>query len=158
MSHNQPCYCKSTASFTTCCQPYILNTTSAPTAEALMRSRFSAYVMGDYAYILRTYGQAQRQTLSLNILKESSENTQWLSLEVIQHKPQGDAAQVEFKAYYQVDSLYYVMHEMSDFEKVDGQWFYTTGTMLKGTGEHKPERNSVCLCGSGRKFKRCCGG
>jgi SEC-C motif-containing protein len=49
------------------------------------------------------------------------------------------------------------MHELSDFLLVDDQWFYTTGTMLKETGEYKQERNNACLCSSGKKFKKCCG-
>jgi SEC-C motif-containing protein len=64
---------------------------------------------------------------------------------------------VELKAYYQIDNQYYVMHELSDFELVDNQWFYTSGTMLDGTGEVKPQRNTPCPCGSGKKFKKCCG-
>jgi SEC-C motif-containing protein len=49
------------------------------------------------------------------------------------------------------------MHELSDFVFEAGKWLYTNGTILKGSGEFTPERNSHCLCGSGKKFKKCCG-
>ena len=68
-----------------------------------------------------------------------------------------NTAQVEFKAFYQVNGRYYLMHELSDFVRDDDKWFYTTGVMQKDSGEFSLGRNSQCLCASGRKFKKCCG-
>lgn len=157
MTSTQSCYCQSGQSYFGCCHPYIQKNKVAPTAEELMRSRFSAYVIQDYEYILNTYGQKQRAELSEFMLKQNSINTQWISLKVLKHLPKVTTAQVEFKAYYLVDKQYFVMHELSDFELVNGQWFYTTGTMLNETGEYKQGRNTPCLCISGKKFKKCCG-
>ncbi|MGJ8680925.1 YchJ family protein [Paraglaciecola sp.] len=150
------CYCGNSLSFTTCCQPFLQNLAQPSNAEALMRSRFSAYVLEDFDYILKTYGKEQRKDLTSLTLQKSAEGTQWLSLDVIQHVANDYTAQVEFKAYYKVDKLFYVMHELSDFELEDNQWYYTTGTMLEGTGEIKPQRNDPCPCGSRKKFKKCC--
>ncbi|MDU0355302.1 YchJ family protein [Paraglaciecola aquimarina] len=156
--HNQTnCYCQSGSSFVSCCQPYILGKQNPTTAEQLMRSRYSAYAIGNYTYILQTYGKKQRDAISVDELAKSSINTKWLALQVVQYLTKDTTAQVEFKAYYQVDSVYYLMHELSNFERVDNRWFYTTGNILKGSGQYKQERNDICLCGSGRKFKKCCG-
>ncbi|MCF2950384.1 YchJ family protein [Paraglaciecola aquimarina] len=151
------CYCNSGLTFSQCCQPYLQKTRNAPTAESLMRSRFSAYVRKDFEYILKTYAEEQRSKLSISELEQSAEDTHWLSLQVVDHSSKENSAQVEFKAYYQISNQYYVMHELSDFVRVNDCWFYTTGTMQQDTGEIKPERNSTCLCASGKKFKKCCG-
>jgi SEC-C motif-containing protein len=90
------CYCKSDVPFDRCCQPYILGKKSAPTAESLMRSRFSAYVIGDFEYVLKTYAEKQRSKLSVTELAKHSTDTQWLSLEVLNHAPKQHTAQVEF--------------------------------------------------------------
>ena len=122
-----------------------------------MRSRYSAYVIKNYHYILNTYATAQRTRLTVSELTHSAQDTQWLSLHVIAHHPQLKTAQVEFKAFYQLNHDYYVMHEVSDFVYEAGKWLYTKGEIQKGSGEFFPERNSQCLCGSGKKFKKCCG-
>ena len=123
-----------------------------------MRSRFCAYVIKDYPYIIKTYASAQRTKLIVSEIADSTADTQWLSLQVLAHYPQDNTAQVEFKAFYIVDNSYYVMHELSDFIIETGKWFYTSGTMQRGTGVFTPQRNSQCLCNSGKKFKKCCGG
>jgi SEC-C motif-containing protein len=151
------CFCGNAFTFEQCCQPIINGKVDAKNAEALMRSRFTAYVIKNYQYILQTYSSAQRAKLTVNELTESSQGTRWLSLQVLTHSPQKNAAQVEFKAFYQVDSSYYVMHELSNFVFEAGRWLYTEGEMQKGSGKFTPERNSQCLCASGKKFKKCCG-
>lgn len=151
------CFCGNEFTFEQCCQPIISGEADARNAELLMRSRFSAYVIKDYQYILQTYASAQRAKLTDNLLADSACNTQWLSLQVLAHRSQKNIAQVEFKAFYQIDERYYVMHELSDFIFDAGKWLYTNGVMQKGSGEFLPERNTQCLCGSGKKFKKCCG-
>jgi SEC-C motif-containing protein len=129
----------------------------AKNAEALMRSRFTAYVLKNYQYILDTYSSAKRTHITISELSDSAQDTQWLSLQVLTHHCQTHTAQVEFKAFYQVHHTYYVMHELSGFIFESGKWLYNHGTMQKGSGEFSPERNSQCLCRSGKKFKKCCG-
>ncbi|MEP1446940.1 MAG: YchJ family protein [Paraglaciecola sp.] len=153
---NKNCFCGNKISFENCCQPIIAGKVEADTAEKLMRSRYSAYVTEDYAYILRTYAFEQRADLTVNILADSAKDTQWLSLQVLKHLPHAANAQVEFKAFYKVERQYFVMHELSDFVLIDNKWFYTSGSILKNSGVFEPQRNSQCLCGSGKKFKKCC--
>jgi SEC-C motif-containing protein len=151
------CFCGNPFPFEQCCQPIINGKVEAKNAEALMRSRFTAYMLKNYQYILDTYTSAKRTNLTIKQLSESAQDTQWLSLQVLAHQSQTHTAQVEFKAFYQVHNVYYVMHELSDFILESGKWLYNHGAMQKGSGEFSPERNSQCLCGSGKKFKKCCG-
>ncbi|WP_299071535.1 YchJ family protein [uncultured Paraglaciecola sp.] len=151
------CFCGSGLTFEQCCQGLINGEVAAKNAEALMRSRFSAYVIKNYQYILLTYASTQRAQLTVSELANSSLDTHWLSLQVLAHHVQKSTAQVEFKAFYQVDNGYFVMHELSDFVFEAGKWLYTSGVIQNGSGKFFPERNSQCLCASGKKFKKCCG-
>lgn len=157
MTTNEACPCRSGKRYADCCMVFHQYLKHAPDAEALMRSRFSAYAKGQYDYVFNTYGLAQKARLSEREIAEAAHNTQWLSLAVLQHTAQIQEAQVEFKAFYRVGKQFFVMHERSNFENSDGRWFYTTGTMLNGTQELKPKRNDLCPCGSNRKYKKCCG-
>jgi SEC-C motif-containing protein len=151
------CFCGNKFTFEHCCQPLIEGKVVAKNAEVLMRSRFTAYVIKNYQYILQTYAAAQRAKITISDLARSAKETRWLSLQVLAHHVKTNTAQVEFKAFYQVHNSYYVMHESSDFVFEAGKWLYTNGAMQKGSGEFTPERNSHCLCASGKKFKKCCG-
>ena len=151
------CFCGKILVFEECCQPVIDGKLNAKDAEALMRSRFTAYVINDYQHIFKTYTPAHRATLTINQLATSAQDTRWLSLQVLAHQTQADTAKVEYKAFYKVGDSYFVMHELSSFVFETGSWLYTDGIMQKGSGEYTPERNSQCLCGSNKKFKKCCG-
>ena len=151
------CFCGNHLTFEQCCQPIISDKINPQNAEQLMRSRFTAYVIEDFPYILQTYASQQRLGLTVSQLADSAQGTKWLNLKVLAHHPHPNTAQVEFKAFYQADRRYYVMHELSDFVLEDDRWCYTTGVIQKDTGEFSPERNSQCLCSSGKKFKKCCG-
>jgi SEC-C motif-containing protein len=151
------CFCGNTLAFEQCCKPIIDGQLNAKDAEALMRSRFSAYFINDYQYILKTYTPANRSKLTIKELATSAQDTQWLSLQVLAHQTQEKMAKVEFKAFYKMGDSYFVMHELSGFVFEAGNWLYADGEIQKGSGEYTPERNSQCLCGSTKKFKKCCG-
>lgn len=156
MNFIKRCFCGNEIAYEKCCQPVIDGQVNAKDAEALMRSRFTAYVEKNYPYILQTYAAKQQIGLSVSQLADSAKDTKWLSLDVLAHHSKQNTAQVEFKAYYQIDGHYYVMHELSDFVFEENKWVYTTGFIQKESGEFAPQRNSQCLCGSGKKFKKCC--
>ncbi|MFQ3249900.1 MAG: SEC-C motif-containing protein [Glaciecola sp.] len=154
------CYCCSELDFADCCQPIIANM-SASNPEQLMRSRFSAYVLKNYEYILASYAPTQAKALSVNSLKESAADTVWLQLKVLNsavsdEEGTGQQGTVEFIATYSVDGEFFKMHELSNFIKQDERWFYTTGEMKEQTGQFLPNRNEPCPCGSGKKYKKCC--
>jgi SEC-C motif-containing protein len=149
------CYCGSKRLFSDCCLPYIQGLKTAPDAEALMRSRYSAYATGAMDYILSTYAKVQRNKLSLQDLQ--GDDTHWCKLDVLKAKNKGDKAQVEFCAYSQQGSNYFLLHELSDFCKEDRQWRYVQGHIYADSGAYAQKRNDPCLCNSGLKFKKCCG-
>jgi SEC-C motif-containing protein len=112
-------------SYAKCCKPYH-DGENAPDAEKLMRSRYSAYVLKNESYLLKTWHISTRPQ---EPLFNNSENQQWLELQVKQFKTGEDqkTAQVEFIAIYKINGKAYRLHEISDFVLEDGQWFYVDG-------------------------------
>ena len=153
IGESEQCPCGSGQAFTACCEPYILGKSLPPSAEALMRSRYSAYATKHYPYILLTYAESEKQNLDIESLKTHDQQTQWKRLEIIRAKDN----EVEFKAYYMSSGDYYCMHERSQFVQENEHWLYQSGEMLQQTGKLDISRNSICPCGSKKKFKRCCG-
>lgn len=118
------CYCDSGLSFMECCQPYILGVRKAPTAEALMRSRYSAYAVHNADYLWATTAPKERRNHTKADILEWARSNQWLKLEVIK----ATDTTVEFKAYYLDDMLMaQVHHEKSTFMKEGDMWFYVRG-------------------------------
>ncbi|WP_342751350.1 YchJ family protein [Bowmanella denitrificans] len=151
------CYCDSKLAFARCCEPLLKGKLLAPTAEALMRSRYCAYVLGDFQYILNTYSQAKRRDLSLAVLQQDANETQWLALQVESHQLTEPGATVQFSAFYRYDGQLYKLHELSRFIIEEGHWRYVDGQMLDDCGKLRLGRNDSCFCGSNKKFKQCCG-
>jgi SEC-C motif-containing protein len=87
--------------------------------------------------------------------KQWASSVQWLGLNVISIPKSGQKDQgfVEFAARFKQDGKLQFIHEFSEFSLTNGQWFYVDGKPGKAPG-----RNDSCLCGSGKKFKKCCGG
>jgi len=112
------------------------------TPEDLMRSRYEAFVKMDGEYLSRTTTQKTSTDMS------SYKNIQWLRLDVLNAYDNV----VEFKAFYSEDGEMQVLHEKSIFVEVDGEWKYDSGEMFAA----KIERNDICPCGSGKKYKKCC--
>ena len=107
-----------------CCGPYHAGAV-APDAECLMRSRYSAFVRGDQAYLLATWHASTRPTtLELEMA------TKWLGLEVKQHRATGEhCAEVEFVARFRVAGRALRQHECSRFVREDSRWFYLDGSV-----------------------------
>jgi SEC-C motif domain protein len=106
-----------------CCGPFLAGA-AAPTAEQLMRSRYTAYVLGRVAYVLATWHASTRPAeLSLDAHK-------WLGLEVRSHALTGpDEAEVEFVARFRVGGKAVRQHEHSCFVREAGRWFYLDGKL-----------------------------
>lgn len=153
MSDNELCHCGSGHLSEECCLQYMSGPLNAPTAEALMRSRYTAYVLGDEAYLLTSWFHATRPE-KLNLQQA---NINWSGLTIC--KTQGGKAGdqrgvVEFIAKYVEAGKAAQVHESSRFIYQQGRWFYVDGDLIS---ENKIARNAECSCGSGKKFKRCCG-
>lgn len=153
------CPCQSDLPFAACCGP-ILNGAPAPTALALMRSRYTAYARGDVAYLARTLAPEHRAGFDMADVSAGMKTTQWLGLEILDTTAGGtdeDTGIVEFLARFQAQGQNHALHERSRFrrDEKDG-WVYVDGeTALQPV--KKPRRNDPCPCGSGKKFKQCCG-
>ena len=123
-STDTPCPCGQTKSYTACCGDFHAGR-RAPTAEALMRSRYSAYVLSLEAYLLATWHASTRPS-SLELAEDTS--TRWLGLEIRRHELTGhDSAIVEFVARYRIAGRAQRLHEVSRFLCEDGRWYYLDG-------------------------------
>lgn len=119
------CHCGNQQTFDDCCGAIISGNKTASTAEQLMRSRYSAFVVQDKAYLLASWHPDQRP-LELDFDPQQ----QWIGLKIVR-KEAGQAGDetgvVEFVARYKLQGKAYRLEEVSQFECVDGQWLYTTG-------------------------------
>ena len=122
----QTCPCGSGRPLSDCCAR-LHGGLPAPSAEALMRSRYSAFVLGLEGYLRATWHVSTRpQSLSL------PDAHKWLGLSIKRHETVGDAAQVEFVARFRVGGgSAQRQHERSRFvREPDGRWYYVDGEML----------------------------
>jgi SEC-C motif domain protein len=118
-----PCRKKSeTAAYADCCQPYHRGLRVAPTAEALMRSRYAAFVTRDAAYVSATWHHSTRPASM-----DFAPSQEWLSLQVRAASGSGDSATVEFVARSRIGGASNVLHEVSRFVREHGRWFYVDG-------------------------------
>ncbi len=117
------CPCGSAAPYEECCGRYIEKGVNPPTAEALMRSRYSAYVKGLPGYIAKT----ALEPSSVEEIEKAIKETEFTSLQVVETKRGGVLDKkgiVEFKARYITGTTEGVLHERSAFVKRKGVWFY----------------------------------
>ena len=159
------CPCGTGRAYSECCEPYITGKAQAPTAEALMRSRYSAYVEHAIDYIINTCVRKGKDDIDYQSTKDWSEKSTWLGLNIISCE-KGSAADtegtVEFQASYESDGLKDLHHERAQFKKGSGgEWLYDEGHVIPKTiirAAPKTGRNDPCPCGSGKKYKHCCYG
>ncbi len=109
----RPCPCGS-ASYDECCGRLHRGEQQAGTAEELMRSRYSAYAVGDADYVWRTWHPRTRPEQV-----EPDPETRWIRLEIVE----ASEDTVEFRAHHDRGAL----HERSRFEQRGGRWFYVDG-------------------------------
>jgi SEC-C motif domain protein len=123
-----PCPCGSPLALNVCCGRYHAGPQHllAPTAEALMRSRYAAYTLGLHDYLLATWHASTRPAT----LEPDPPGLKWLGLEVRRHAQQSDAqAIVEFVARSKLGGRAQRLHETSRFVREGGRWFYVDGDL-----------------------------
>ena len=135
-----------------------MGTADAPTAEALMRSRYTAYTFDDYDYVIRTTHSSTRPSKEYF---DDQVDIEWSGLEIVDTVAGGEndsEGEVEFIARYRLKGNVLNQHERSQFVKERGKWFYVDGEFVKGppVRSDKVGRNHLCPCGSGKKYKKCC--
>lgn len=166
------CPCGSKLEYSQCCEPFINGKSPAPTPEALMRSRYSAYVKVAPKYLKETLAPESRHDFQEKDVLEWAKSAEWVGLQIL--KAEGN--QVEFIAKYKAQGKVLEHHEVSTFRKEGGVWYFVDGESHvheegKGHEHHaqakaqkpvlraepKIGRNDPCKCGSGKKYKKCCG-
>lgn len=157
-----PCPCCSRKEYSMCCGP-LLAGRPAPTAEALMRSRYTAYSVEDFAYIEQTCAGEAALAFNREEAARSAGGTEWLGLtiEATTGGAESDTTgTVTFTARYRQHGRLAALSETSEFRRIMGAWRYIRGDVTlssKKAPALQIGRNDPCLCGSGRKYKKCCG-
>ena len=142
------CLCGTKKEFKECCKPLISREKVPKNALELMRSRYSAYVVADGAYLVYSTIKENRYENDIALIEEFSNSVRWLKLDILDT----NESQVEFKAYYRDEEEIKVLHERSNFVYENGLLKYKDGELYNT----RVQRNEICPCGSGKKFKRCC--
>lgn len=157
-----PCPCGTGEEYNKCCAPFIENKMLPDTAEQTMRSRYVAYVLNDMDYIESTHHPKTVKEFDKKESADWSENAQWLGLEILntdKGEKEDSEGIVEFACQYEWDGKEKTHHEISEFKKKDGKWYFYDAKLLGQPierAEPKVGRNDPCPCGSGKKFKKCC--
>jgi SEC-C motif-containing protein len=145
-------------------RPFLSGQSKPATAAELMASRYVAYATGAIDYLLETHDPKTRATVDRNAAVSWSKDSEWHGLEIVrteQGGPTDETGEVEFIARYSRGGGEHVHHELAQFRRIDGRWFF-----VDGKGIAKPPvirsgpkigRNDPCPCGSGKKYKKCCG-
>lgn len=166
----QSCPCGSSKRYQDCCNPLHIHVDSgqvvARTPEQLMRSRYCAFVLKNFDYILKTHHPEYLNGLTLASLN-TGPHPHWLGLEVLSsseipaHNSQAANqaiaeprhGTVTFKAWYKLEGEIDAIYECSEFIYQTGRWYYSQGQQMTAK---LPGRNDPCVCHSGKKFKQCC--
>jgi SEC-C motif-containing protein len=156
------CPCGSGKTLDDCCGP-IIKGGAAPSPEAMMRSRYSAYALRETQHLESSLAPEAKKDFDMKSTEQWANSTEWLGLSILSISG-GTAAdqegRVEFVAKFRQDGAEHAHHENSRFRKIGGNWLYVDGQIIRNpvvrTGP-KVGRNDPCPCGSGKKHKQCCG-
>ena len=159
------CPCGTGEPLESCCAPLIDGSERATRAEQLMRARYTAHVQGAMDFILATHHPATRTEIDEEATARWAEESEWLGLEILGVEDGGaddESGRVEFTARYRDGARRrHVHHELGVFERYHGQWYFRDAEMPSVNpfrrDAPKQGRNDPCACGSGRKYKKCCG-
>jgi SEC-C motif-containing protein len=153
------CPCGSGRDLDDCCGPIVAGV-AASSPEALMRSRYTAYVLGKIDHIERTHVAEIRGDFNRAEAARAAAEVEWLGLDVRQASETDDAGSVEFAIRFRRAGQELTQHEVSSFRRVEGHWLYAGGQVSAKPPPRevvKIGRNEPCPCGSGKKYKKCCG-
>lgn len=154
------CPCHSGREFEECCAPIIAGEIPAPNPEALMRSRYTAFCRDEMDYLQGSLVEEHRSEFNADDVRRWNKETDWLNLEILETDTDGDTGMVCFRVSFRHKGGTQSLTERSRFVRRDGRWFYLEGEYETETVRHespKVGRNEPCPCGSGKKFKKCCG-
>ena len=160
--NNRTCPCSSGVSFADCCEQIINGERESQTAEELMRARYAAFATGAIDFIVATTHSRTRREINIQYIREWSQTSTWRGLQIIDTKlVDNNKAYVSFDAQYTQAGKDQSHKEKGLFERENGRWRFVTGEDLKNPTVRyetpRTGRNEPCPCGSGRKYKKCCG-
>lgn len=157
------CPCGSQKEYLACCGLFIEKHHRPENPESLMRSRYSAYTLTKIDYIKATMCGKSLEGFDELEAANWAKQVQWSGLQVVKSyidEQNAHIAYVEFIASYWEQGKKNSLHELSKFEFINDQWFYTEGCQPQVKTKIKKTtiaRNSLCPCGSQKKFKNCHG-
>ncbi|MAL83253.1 MAG: Zn-binding protein [Idiomarina sp.] len=122
MKMTEPCPCGLDKTYQDCCFAYHSGEATAQSPEALMRSRYSAFVGRLASYLEATWHSSSRPPLL-----DLSDSPNWLKLQVISSSVDQNKGQVHFRAFYKDGNDVAFMEEQSDFVQENGKWYYLDG-------------------------------
>lgn len=149
----QLCPCGSGLEYSLCCQPYLSAAQHPQRPSQLMRSRYTAFVKQNADYLVASWHESRRHPSLKSEISSGFGDTEWLGLTIYEEAEGKDANEgfVSFVARFQENGKQSAIIERSRFVRESGQWYYIDGL--------RPQfgRNDPCPCGSGKKYKKCCG-
>jgi SEC-C motif-containing protein len=159
------CPCGSGETYAACCEPIIKGERAAATAEQLMRARYTAYTQVEMDFLESSLHPDSREGSDPEGARDWAENSEWHGLTIVDVQDGGEddeTGRVEFIASYEYEGEDQQYHEVAEFARADGAWHFVEGrpAVKKPVVREEPKvgRNDPCPCGSGKKYKRCCGG
>jgi len=164
MKNEDTCPCNSGKTFGECCGPVIAGEKKAESAEALMRARYASYVTGDVGFLRESATKSVQEEFDEEASTAWSKTAKWHGLEILRTEGGGKGDKsgvVEFRALYTANGEFCNHHEVAKFVKERDGWKFEDGELVGETPivreEPKIGRNDPCPCGSGKKYKKCCG-
>ncbi|WP_179337589.1 YchJ family protein [Winogradskyella ludwigii] len=121
------CHCGNDKTYKACCEVFHRNNGKTNTAEQLMRSRYSAFVLADGNYLMATHHSSTRPIKEKKAIVKWAKSVQWIRLEVLEttNGTENDTeGTVTFNAYFFENGNVDIIHEKSAFVKEDNRWFY----------------------------------
>jgi len=158
------CPCGSDKPYSECCESIIKGEQPAQSPEAVMRARYSAYAQNETDYLLNSLHPDKRDDHNPEETRRWAESAEWHGLEIVNTEgggPEDTEGDVEFRATFTHKGERQTHHELAHFQKEDDTWYYLEGEPVKPETYvregPKIGRNDPCPCGSGKKYKKCCG-
>lgn len=159
------CPCGSGLALDDCCGRFLSGGEAPPTAAELMRARYTAHTLVDLDFIEGTHDPESREDIDREATARWARRAEWLGLEIVAAEAGGAAdarGTVEFVAHFRERGERRRHHEVARFRRGgDGHWLYVDGEAPEAGTVRRQQprvgRNAPCPCGSGRKYKKCCG-
>jgi SEC-C motif-containing protein len=144
--------------------PFIRGEAKPATAAQLMAARYVAYATGAIDYLFASHDPKTRAQADRKAIESWSSQATWHGLEIVSTEAGGaddQEGKVEFIARYEIEGTMHAHHEHASFRRIDGVWFFVDGQVVakQPIRREAPKlgRNDLCSCGSGKKYKKCCG-